>query len=76
MGLFTAGLFTGVLACVVIMLVRCAAWYEARHPEDDYWHRKIWRLEADVSGAEQKTTEQETKVQGLLSAEAIDEEGH
>lgn len=76
MGLFTAGLFTGVLACVVIMLVRCAAWYEARHPEDDYWHRNIWRLEADVSGAEQKTTEQEAKVQGLLSTEAIDEKGH
>ena len=76
MGLFTAGLFTGVLACVVIMLVRCAAWYEARHPEDDYWHRNIWRLEADVSGVEQKTTEQEAKVQGLLSTEAIDEEGH
>ena len=76
MGLFTAGLFTGVLACVVIMLVRCAAWYEARHPEDDYWHRNIWRLEADVSGAEQKTTEHEAKVQGLLSTEAIDEEGH
>lgn len=76
MGLFTAGLFTGVLACAVIMLVRCAAWYEARHPEDDYWHRNIWRLEADVSGAEQKTIEQEAKVQGLLSTEAIDEEGH
>ena len=76
MGLFTAGLFTGVLACAVIMLVRCAAWYEAKHPEDDYWHRNIWRLEADVSGTEQKTTEQEAKVQGLLSTEAIDEEGH
>ena len=76
MGLFTAGLFTGVLACAVIMLVRCAAWYEVRHPEDDYWHRNILRLEADLSGAEQKTIEQEAKVQGLLSTEAIDEEGH
>ena len=40
MGLFLMGFLAGILACAVIMLVRCAVWYEQRHPEDDYWHRK------------------------------------
>lgn len=40
MGLLLMGFLAGILACAVIMLVRCAVWYEQRHPEDDYWHRR------------------------------------
>lgn len=48
MEMFIAGFFTGIMACILTMLVRCAAWYERKHPEDDYWHRSIWRkTEAD-----------------------------
>ena len=38
MGLFLIGALAGILTCAVLMLVRCAVWYEHRHPEDDYWH--------------------------------------
>ena len=37
---FVMGILTGLLACVLAMLVRCAYWYEITHPEDDYWHRR------------------------------------
>ena len=40
MGLFLIGALAGILTCAVLMLVRCAVWYEHRHPEDDYWHRR------------------------------------
>lgn len=40
MELFVMGILTGLLACVLAMLVRCAYWYEITHPEDDYWHRR------------------------------------
>jgi len=39
MGQFVAGVLAGSVMCVVIMLIRCALWFEKRHPEDDYWHR-------------------------------------
>lgn len=55
MGLFTAGFLTGIMACILTMLVRCAAWYERKHPEDDYWHMSIWRKEK----AEQELPEKE-----------------
>lgn len=48
MGMFTAGFFTGIMACVVAMLVRCAVWYEQMHPEDDYWHRGTGRRLQDT----------------------------
>lgn len=41
MGHFIVGVLTGILICGVVMLVRCAAWYEHKHPEDDYWHRRV-----------------------------------
>ena len=40
MGPFLIGFLAGILTCSVLMLVRCAVWYEHRHPEDDYWHRR------------------------------------
>ena len=40
MVLFLIGVLAGILICAVVMLVRCAMWYEHRHPEDDYWHRR------------------------------------
>ena len=43
MGFFTAGFFTGIMACIVAMLVRCVIWYGQMHPEDDYWHRGTGR---------------------------------
>ena len=81
MGLFTAGLVAGVMACSVIMLVRCAAWYELKHPEDDYWHRSIWRSEADAAKTERRTVKSETERQDSTGqdsrkAEGTDEEGH
>ncbi len=39
MGQFVAGIFTGIVMCMVAMLVRCVLWYEKKHPEDDYWRR-------------------------------------
>lgn len=39
MGLFAAGIITGILLCAMTELVRCALWFEIMHPEDDYWHR-------------------------------------
>ena len=36
MELFVIGILTGLLACVLAMLVRCAYWYEITHPEDDF----------------------------------------
>lgn len=41
MGQFVAGIFTGIVMCMVALLVRCVLWYEKKHPEDDYWHRII-----------------------------------
>jgi hypothetical protein len=41
MGHFIVGVLSGILICGVVMLVRCAAWYEHKHPEDDYWHRRV-----------------------------------
>ena len=41
MGHFIVGILTGILICGVVMLVRCVAWYEHKHPEDDYWHRRV-----------------------------------
>ena len=81
MGLFTAGLVTGVMACAVVMLVRCAAWYELKHPEDDYWHRSIWRSEAGAAKTEQRTVKPDTERQNSVeqvsrNAEVTDEEGH
>ena len=32
MGHFIVGVLTGILICGVVMLVRCAAWYEHKHP--------------------------------------------
>lgn len=59
MGLFFAGLFIGVLACVVGMMVRCVMWYEAKHPEDDYWHRGIRGLSSGVKLEAQETSKVE-----------------
>ena len=42
MGLFIAGFVTGIMGCILTMLIRCAVWYERKHPEDDYWHMRIW----------------------------------
>ena len=39
MGQFAVGIFTGIVMCMVAMLVRCVLWYEKKHPEDDYWRR-------------------------------------
>ena len=39
MGMFVVGIFTGIVMCMVFMMVRCVLWYEKRHPEDDYWRR-------------------------------------
>jgi hypothetical protein len=39
MGQFVVGIFTGIVMCMVAMLVRCVLWYEKKHPEDDYWRR-------------------------------------
>ena len=41
MGHFIVGVLTGILICGGGWLVRCAAWYEHKHPEDDYWHRRV-----------------------------------
>ena len=38
MGQFLVGISTGIVMCMVAMLVRWV-WYEKKHPEDDYWHR-------------------------------------
>lgn len=64
MGLFIAGMAAGIMSCVVVMLVRCAAWYEVKHPEDDYWHRNIWKAESGMK----------EKVQGEFGTEAENEE--
>lgn len=47
MGMFIAGFLTGIMACIVAMLVRCVLWYEQMHPEDDYWHRGTARRMPD-----------------------------
>ena len=39
MGMFIVGILTGIVMCMVAMLVRCVLWYEKKHPEDDYWRR-------------------------------------
>ena len=39
MGMFVVGIFTGIVMCMVFMMVRCVLWYEKKHPEDDYWRR-------------------------------------
>ena len=39
MGQFLVGVVTGIVMCVVVMMVRCVLWYEKKHPEDDYWRR-------------------------------------
>lgn len=36
---FAAGVVTGILVCIVALLVRCCIWFEKQHPEDNYWHR-------------------------------------
>ena len=41
MGQFVFGVFAGIEMCSVILMVRCVLWYEKRHPEDDYWHRRV-----------------------------------
>ena len=38
MAQFAFGLITGILMCVVALLVRCCIWFEKHHPEDNYWH--------------------------------------
>lgn len=59
MGLFIGGILTGILMCVVIMLVRCAAWFERMHPEDDYWHLGTGRRTAQAEPEEQRETEEQ-----------------
>ena len=27
----------------MVLLVRCAVWFEITHPEEDYWHRSAMR---------------------------------
>ena len=39
MGQFVFGIFTGIVMCMVAMLIRCVLWYGKKHPEDDYWRR-------------------------------------
>ena len=39
MGQFVVGFFTGIVLCMVAMLIRCVLWYGKKHPEDDYWRR-------------------------------------
>ena len=39
MGQFVIGIFTGIVMCMVAMLIRCVLWYEKKHPDDDYWSR-------------------------------------
>ena len=39
MGAYAIGILTGIVMCMVAMLVRCVVWYGKKHPEDDYWHR-------------------------------------
>ena len=39
MGYYFCGILTGILFCVMVLLVRCAVWFEITHPEEDYWHR-------------------------------------
>ena len=39
MGAYAVGILTGIVMCMVAMLVRCVVWYGKKHPEDDYWHR-------------------------------------
>jgi len=43
MGLYIFGIMTGILMCAMALLIRCAVWFELRHPEDDYWHRGIYK---------------------------------
>ena len=43
MGYYFCGILTGVLFCVMVLLVRCAVWFEITHPEEDYWHRSAMR---------------------------------
>ena len=43
MGYYFCGILTGILFCVMVLLVRCAVWFEITHPEEDYWHRSAMR---------------------------------
>ena len=43
MGYYFCGILTGILFCVMVLLVRCAVWFEIRHPEEDYWHRNAMK---------------------------------
>ena len=43
MGCYFCGILTGILFCVMVLLVRCAVWFEITHPEEDYWHRSARR---------------------------------
>ena len=69
MGHFIVGVLTGILICGVVMLVRCAAWYEHKHPEDDYWHGSLlyqrlylcWKDCSDIRRSLQKNDEKSDK---------------
>ena len=39
MGAYAIGILTGIVICMVAMLMWCVVWYGKKHPEDDYWHR-------------------------------------
>lgn len=43
MGYYFCGILTGILFCVMALLVRCAVWFEITHPEEDYWHRSAMK---------------------------------
>ena len=52
-----------------------------KHPEDDYWHRNIWRSEAGAAKTEKRTVKPDTERQDSAEqdsrkAEVTDEEGH
>jgi Mg/Co/Ni transporter MgtE len=44
---YVVGILTGIVMCMVAMLVRCVVWYGKKHPEDDYWHRITPKEEKD-----------------------------
>ena len=52
MGQFIVGVFTGIVMCAVVMMVRCVLWYEKKHPEDDYWRRLAARDDRTEGGTE------------------------
>lgn len=51
MGLYIFGVMTGLLMCAMVLLIRCAVWFELRHPEDDYWHRGIYKKTETEKGS-------------------------